>query len=106
VIGLSEVASDQEEAIAFSHVSQRYLPSLARLSADSGQQEQRDSHRAENRETAVASAQELAVYRGEFADTPATELRADKGDYWFPECRGWLMTPPHIWERILAHNKY
>jgi hypothetical protein len=38
VSGLSPVASDQEEAIAFSHVSQWYLPSLTRLSAGGGQQ--------------------------------------------------------------------
>jgi hypothetical protein len=74
VIGLSEVASDQEEVIAFPHVSQRYFPSLTRLPADGGQQEQRHSDRAENRETTVASVQELAVHRGKFADTPATEL--------------------------------
>jgi hypothetical protein len=57
VSGLSVVASEQEEAIAFSHVSQWYLPSLTRLSAGGGQQQQqRNSDRAENRETTVASA--------------------------------------------------
>ena len=35
----------------------------------------------QNGETTVASAQKLAVQRGEFADTQGTELRAEKGDY-------------------------
>ena len=102
--GLSVVASDQEEAIAFSHVSQWYLPSLTRLSAGGGQQQQRSSDRTENRETTVASAQKLAVHRGEFAETPGTELRANKGDYRSLERRGWFMTPPHIWESIIVHS--
>jgi hypothetical protein len=104
VSGLSVVASDQEKAIAFSHVSQWYLASLTRLSAGAGQQQQRNSDRAENCETTVALAQKLAVHRGEFADTPGTKLRANKGDYRSPECREWFMTPPHIWESIIVHS--